>query len=218
MSPRNNQASSGLLRLPQCSPRGRVGFKPTVDFGWRHSPSVLRDVVCVHSRTRLRLPPLGTALTVLAQEHTDYMGVQVEGTLKFALVVWLKMWCCLVLHYGEERVLSCGRMRRTDSTSTLTSSLSCFPLSPLIAGIITGTLEWAVQAGHRLSIVRLGHHRSEIGGVWTGEYRRRIRPEGGRTGAALLSLKVSREASSLKLLREKVGLRPWTRSLGRPFP
>ena len=132
MSPRNNQASSGLLRLPQCSPRGRVGFKPTVDFGWRHSPSVLRDVVCVHSRTRLRLPPLGTALTVLAQEHTDCVGVKVEGTLKFALVVWLKMWCCLILQYGEERVLSCGRMRRTDSTSTLTSSLSCFHCLPLL--------------------------------------------------------------------------------------
>ena len=41
-------------------------------------------------------------------------------------------------------------------------------------------------------------------GISTGEYRRRIRPEGGRAGAALLSLKVPREASSLKLLREKV--------------
>ena len=33
-----------------------------------------------------------------------------------------------------------------------------------------------------------------------------------------LSLKVPREASSLKLLREKVGLRPWTRTQGRPLP
>ena len=35
---------------------------------------------------------------------------------------------------------------------------------------------------------------------------------------SFFSLKVSREASSLKLLREKVGLRPWTRSQGRPLP
>ena len=41
-------------------------------------------------------------------------------------------------------------------------------------------------------------------GMSTGEYRRRIRPEGCRTGAALLSLKVPREASSLKLFREQV--------------
>ena len=63
--------------------------------------------------------------------------------------------------------------------------IELFSLLLLIAGIITYTLEWAVQAGHRLSIVRLEHHRSEIGGVWTGVHRRGIRPEGGRTGAAL---------------------------------
>ena len=36
---RQRQASSGSLRLPRCSPRGRVGFKPTAEFGWRHCPS-----------------------------------------------------------------------------------------------------------------------------------------------------------------------------------
>ena len=30
---RQRQASSGSLRLPRCSPRDRVGFKPTAEFG-----------------------------------------------------------------------------------------------------------------------------------------------------------------------------------------
>ena len=45
---RQRQASCGSLRLPRCSPRDRVGFKPTAEFGWRHWPSALRVVVCVH--------------------------------------------------------------------------------------------------------------------------------------------------------------------------
>ena len=39
------------LRLPRCSPRDRVVFKPTAEFGWRHWPSALHDVVCVHLLT-----------------------------------------------------------------------------------------------------------------------------------------------------------------------
>ena len=142
----------------------------------------------------------------------------------------------MLTHPGILISFESQRLTQDSSTATLWKDASSrfpaytdvlielFSLSPLIAGIITGTLEWAVQAGHRLSIVRLGQHWLEIGGVWTGVYRRRIRPEGGRTGAALFESpqgglfpeappgegraqavdQVPREASSLKLLREKV--------------
>ena len=43
---RQRQALSGSLRLPRCSPRDRLGFKPTAAFGWRLWPSTLRGVVC----------------------------------------------------------------------------------------------------------------------------------------------------------------------------
>ena len=51
-------------------------------------------------------------------------------------------------------------------------------LSLLIAGIITGTLEWAVQAGHLLSGVTLESHGSEIRGARTGKYRSGNSPSG----------------------------------------
>ena len=38
---------------------------------------------------------------------------------------------------------------------------------PFTVGIILDGVRWHVQAGHRLSIVTLEHHRSEISGVWT---------------------------------------------------
>ena len=66
---------------------------------------------------------------------------------------------------------------------TRMSSLSCCRCRTLFARIITSTLEWAVHAGHHLSIVTPEHHGSEIGGVRTRVFRRGIRPEVGRTGA-----------------------------------
>ena len=55
-----------------------------------------------------------------------------------------------------------------------------------------------------------------------GRMSSRIRPVGGRTGAALFKFNEhhpqNREASSLKLLREMARPRPWTRSPGRPLP
>ena len=64
---------------------------------------------------------------------------------------------------------------------------SIFQEIPDFMVIVPLGVRWHVQAGHLFSVVTLESHRSEIGGVRTGVYRRGSRPLGGRTGAALLN-------------------------------
>ena len=45
LASRSRQASSGSLRLPRCALRGRVGFRPTSEFGVRHGHPPLHGVV-----------------------------------------------------------------------------------------------------------------------------------------------------------------------------
>ena len=45
LASRSRQASSGSFRLPRCALRGRVGFRPTSEFGVRHGHPPLHGVV-----------------------------------------------------------------------------------------------------------------------------------------------------------------------------